>query len=73
VGRAIAALAADPELGRRSGGLYGSWELAEEYGFADVDGARPHWGRYMAEHFPTLAPGITRTGRRWELTGSHVT
>jgi NAD(P)-dependent dehydrogenase (short-subunit alcohol dehydrogenase family) len=73
VGRAIAALAADPELGRRSGGLYCSWELAEEYGFTDVDGARPHWGRYLAEHFPTLVPGITRTGRRWELTESRTT
>ena len=41
VGRAIAALAADPNLSAKSGGLYSSWGLSEEYGFTDIDGARP--------------------------------
>lgn len=50
VGRAVAALAADPDVARKSGGAYSSWGLAEEYGFADVDGRQPHWGRYFAEH-----------------------
>ncbi|MDE0074648.1 MAG: SDR family oxidoreductase [Gammaproteobacteria bacterium] len=47
VGRAIAALAADPEVARKSGGLYSSWELAKEYGFTDVDGRRPDWGSFF--------------------------
>lgn len=68
VGRAIAALAADPEVMRRSGGLFPSWELSEAYGFTDVDGSRPHWGRYLAANFPQFVPGGgTATGFRWEL------
>ena len=47
VGRAIAALAADPDVAKKSGGLYSSWELAKEYGFTDVDGRRPDWGRFF--------------------------
>jgi NAD(P)-dependent dehydrogenase (short-subunit alcohol dehydrogenase family) len=67
VGRAIAALAADPRVMRKSGGLYGSWVLSEEYGFADINGERPHWGRYFGEHFPQYAEARPKTGRRWEL------
>jgi NAD(P)-dependent dehydrogenase (short-subunit alcohol dehydrogenase family) len=37
-GRIIAALAADPELMKRSGGTFISAELAEYYGITDVDG-----------------------------------
>ena len=47
VGRAIAALAADTNVGEKSGGLFSSWELAEHYGFTDLDGRRPHWGRFF--------------------------
>ena len=47
VGRAVAAIAADPASWRKSGGAVTSWALADEYGFTDVDGRRPHWGRYM--------------------------
>ena len=39
VGRAIAALAADPRVLEKSGGLYSSWALAREYGFTDIDGS----------------------------------
>lgn len=48
VGRAVAALAADPEVGRKTGRALSSWDLAEEYGFTDIDGRRPHWGRHIA-------------------------
>ncbi|MEN8145644.1 MAG: SDR family oxidoreductase [Gemmatimonadota bacterium] len=48
VGRGVAALAADPDVSRRSGGVFGSWTLAREYGFDDVDGRRPDWGGYFA-------------------------
>jgi hypothetical protein len=44
VGRAVAALAADPNVLARSGHLWSSWELARHYGFTDVDGRRPDWG-----------------------------
>lgn len=50
VGRAVAALAADPNVMAKSGGVYASWTLSDEYGFIDMDGNRPHWGRYFAEH-----------------------
>jgi NAD(P)-dependent dehydrogenase (short-subunit alcohol dehydrogenase family) len=67
VGRAISALAADPQVMRKSGAILNSWGLSEEYGFTDVDGERPHWGRYFAENFPHLADTKPKTGRRWEL------
>lgn len=38
-GRVIAALAADPEVMKRSGGEFITTELAMEYGITDVDGA----------------------------------
>ncbi len=44
VGRAVAALAADSNVLKRSGQLYGSWELARHYRFTDADGRRPNWG-----------------------------
>ena len=49
VGRAVAALAADPEVLRRSGGSFSSGGLAREYGFTDVDGSQPDCWRYMVE------------------------
>ncbi len=55
VGRAVAALAADPDVLARSGQVLTSWGLAAEYGFTDVDGARPDWGTYFKEH--VLAAG----------------
>ncbi|MFM5930251.1 MAG: SDR family NAD(P)-dependent oxidoreductase [Novosphingobium sp.] len=38
-GRVIAALAADPDVMKRSGGEFVTAELAQEYGVTDVDGA----------------------------------
>ena len=46
-GRAIAALAADPNIVKKSGRVFSSWGLSEEYHFCDADGSRPHWGRYF--------------------------
>jgi NAD(P)-dependent dehydrogenase (short-subunit alcohol dehydrogenase family) len=37
-GRVVAALAADPDIMKRSGGEYVTAELAQEYGITDVDG-----------------------------------
>lgn len=50
VGRAIAALASDPQIFAKTGGIYSSWGLSDEYGFTDVTGERPHWGRHFVEH-----------------------
>jgi len=47
VGRAIAALAADPNVALKAGGLFSSWTLAKEYGFTDLDGRRPDWGTFF--------------------------
>jgi NAD(P)-dependent dehydrogenase (short-subunit alcohol dehydrogenase family) len=47
VGRAVAALAADPNVHAKNGKVFASWTLAREYGFTDVDGRRPDWGRYF--------------------------
>jgi NAD(P)-dependent dehydrogenase (short-subunit alcohol dehydrogenase family) len=49
VGRAVAALAADPDVHRRSGGSFSSGGLAREYGFTDLDGSRPDCWRYLVE------------------------
>lgn len=43
VGRAVAALAGDRNVARRSGKALTSWDLAREYGFTDVDGRQPNW------------------------------
>jgi NAD(P)-dependent dehydrogenase (short-subunit alcohol dehydrogenase family) len=42
VGRAVVALAGDPNVLERSGQVLVVAELAEDYGFTDVDGKRPH-------------------------------
>lgn len=44
VGRAVAALAQDPNVLKWSGQLCSSWELSREYTFTDYDGRRPDWG-----------------------------
>jgi hypothetical protein len=49
VGRAVAALAADPDLRRHNGASLSSGGLAQEYGFTDVDGSRPDCWRYLVE------------------------
>ncbi|HVF68509.1 MAG TPA: SDR family oxidoreductase [Pyrinomonadaceae bacterium] len=67
VGRAVAALAADPKVLDKSGGLYSSWGLSEEYGYTDIDGARPHWWTYFSEHFPQMVNAKPNTGLRWKI------
>jgi NAD(P)-dependent dehydrogenase (short-subunit alcohol dehydrogenase family) len=49
LGRAVAALAADPERARWNGESLSSGRLAREYGFTDTDGTRPDCWRYMVE------------------------
>ena len=49
VGRAVAALAADPEVARWSGQSLSSGQLAKVYGFTDLDGSQPDAWRYVPE------------------------
>jgi NAD(P)-dependent dehydrogenase (short-subunit alcohol dehydrogenase family) len=66
VGRAIAALAADPRAIEKSGGLYSSWGLAREYGFTDIDGSQPDFGRHfdIEGHYRKSS----KTGLRWTIS-----
>ncbi|WP_406513156.1 SDR family oxidoreductase [Streptomyces sp. NBC_00161] len=61
VGRAVAALAADPEVSRWNGQSLSSGQLARVYGFTDLDGSRPDAWRYMVE--------VQDPGRPADVTG----
>jgi NAD(P)-dependent dehydrogenase (short-subunit alcohol dehydrogenase family) len=49
VGRAIAALAQDPQVSRWNGKSLSSGQLAKIYGFTDLDGSQPDAWRYLPE------------------------
>jgi NAD(P)-dependent dehydrogenase (short-subunit alcohol dehydrogenase family) len=55
VGRAVAALASDPQVSKKNGRVFASWDLSDEYGFVDADGTRPHFYRWLLEHQPDVA------------------
>jgi NAD(P)-dependent dehydrogenase (short-subunit alcohol dehydrogenase family) len=69
VGRAIAALAADPKVRDRTGMLFGAWDLGREYGIVDYDGRRPDWGRHAIDFsvLPKEWIDLFRTGSDLEL------
>jgi hypothetical protein len=69
VGRAIAALAADPNVRDRTGMLFSSWELGRDYKLADYDGRRPDWGRHQIDFsvLPREWIDVFRTGTDLEL------
>ena len=49
VGRAVAALAGDPDKARWNGQALSSAQLAQAYGFTDLDGTQPDAWRYIVE------------------------
>ena len=49
VGRAVAALAQDPDVSRWNGKSLSSGQLAKVYGFTDLDGSQPDCWRYITE------------------------
>jgi NAD(P)-dependent dehydrogenase (short-subunit alcohol dehydrogenase family) len=49
VGRAVVALARDPDRARWNGDSLSSGQLAQVYGFTDLDGSRPDCWRYLVE------------------------
>lgn len=61
VGRAVVALAADPERHRWNGRSLSSGQLAQVYGFTDLDGSRPDAWRYLVE--------VQDPGRPADVTG----
>lgn len=61
VGRAVAALAADPDRARWSGQSLSSGQLARVYGFTDLDGSQPDAWRYI--------PDIQEAGSPADATG----
>ncbi|MDW8807156.1 SDR family oxidoreductase [Streptomyces scabiei] len=63
VGRAVAALAADPDVARFNGASLSSGSLARTYGFTDLDGSRPDAWRYLVEVQDAGKPADT-TGYR---------
>ena len=67
VGRAVAALAADPNVMERSGDVTSSWELARQYDVVDADGRRPDpevlWDT-IASSFPGFQESFRRE-MRW--------
>jgi NAD(P)-dependent dehydrogenase (short-subunit alcohol dehydrogenase family) len=58
IGRAVAALAADPDVARFAGQALSTWGLQEQYDFTDADGSRPNWGKYFAEHVAGAEPVV---------------
>jgi NAD(P)-dependent dehydrogenase (short-subunit alcohol dehydrogenase family) len=48
LGRAVAALAADPDIMAKTGRALATWGLYREYGFTDADGTRPDWAAHWA-------------------------
>ena len=70
VGRAVPALAGDPDILKQTGQLLSSWELARRYGFTDDDGRQPDWGR-LAIDWSVLPPPLVdliRTGTQLQVT-----
>jgi len=61
VGRAVAALAQDPDRARWNGRSLSSGELAKVYGFTDLDGSRPDCWRYLTE--------VQEAGKPADVTG----
>jgi NAD(P)-dependent dehydrogenase (short-subunit alcohol dehydrogenase family) len=61
IGRAVAALAADPDRARFNGRSLSSAGLSHVYGFTDVDGSRPDAWRYMTE--------VSEPGKPADATG----
>ncbi|MGW8888823.1 SDR family oxidoreductase [Streptomyces sp. NPDC055749] len=60
VGRAVAALAQDPDVARWNGESLSSGQLAQVYGFTDIDGSQPDAWRYLTEvQDPGLPADVT--------------
>jgi NAD(P)-dependent dehydrogenase (short-subunit alcohol dehydrogenase family) len=61
VGRAVVALATEPNVAVKAGKVCASWTLAREYGFSDLDGRQPDWGTHFARMAITFSIAAART------------
>jgi NAD(P)-dependent dehydrogenase (short-subunit alcohol dehydrogenase family) len=61
VGRAVVALASDPDVARWNGQSLSSGDLARLYGFTDLDGSQPDAWRYIVE--------VEQAGKPADATG----
>lgn len=68
VGRAVAALAADRGILKRSGETFSSWEVARDYKLVDVDGRRPDWLAHFQRKIPArhVARSWMKRGLDWQ-------
>jgi NAD(P)-dependent dehydrogenase (short-subunit alcohol dehydrogenase family) len=73
VGRAVAALAADPRVLKKSGRVLASWNLAREYGFTDADGRQPFFPDWVRENMPDFLEQMRDSERRFCEAGSVFT
>jgi NAD(P)-dependent dehydrogenase (short-subunit alcohol dehydrogenase family) len=64
LGRAVAALAGDPDVSRWNGQSLSSGQLAQIYGFTDLDGTQPDCWRYMVEVVESAGAPADDTGYR---------
>ncbi len=58
VGRAVAALAADPGILEKSGKAFSSGGLASDYGFTDIDGSQPNFEKHLESSADERARGF---------------
>jgi hypothetical protein len=61
VGQAVTAFAQDPDVSRWNGKSLSSGQLAQIYGFTDLDGSQPDAWRYVVE--------VQDAGKPPEVTG----
>jgi NAD(P)-dependent dehydrogenase (short-subunit alcohol dehydrogenase family) len=47
IGRAVVALASDPNVHEKNGKTLATWHLSREYSFKDIDGRQPHWQEFF--------------------------
>jgi NAD(P)-dependent dehydrogenase (short-subunit alcohol dehydrogenase family) len=69
IGRAVAALASDPDVMARTGQLLSSWEVGRVYNLTDYDGRRPDWSAHVIDWsvLPAWLVDLFRTGTRLQL------
>ena len=50
VGRVVAALAADPQVSKRTGRVFAAWDLGPEYNLTDADGRQPNMRKWIEQN-----------------------
>ena len=70
VGRAVAALASDPNVFEKTGRALSSWGLAREYGFKDVDGRAPDFAAWVRRRGKRSVKAMRESEERFLRMGS---